>query len=257
MKLRENDAVVGRTEFYRVDPRKIHVVNGWNPREMFDAEKLDELKESIKEVGVLVPVRVKVVNDEITLIDGERRLRAVLKAIEEGAKIDSIPAIVEKRNMNEIEMFTLSLTANYGEPLTLIEEAKAMKRLQNYGLTISEISKKLGKAVCKVKARLSLLEASPEVVEELQNKNINYDDVKEILKSAVSLEDQKEQLKNVKDKKANKKNNTKKYGKKDLVSLCSDMLEWLIELNNKEDESIIQVEDIITRARMILDEEDC
>lgn len=257
-KVRENESVVGRTDFYRVDPLKIKVVDGWNPRESFDAEKLDELKESIKEVGVLVPVRVKMdSNDEFILIDGERRLRAVKQAIAEGVEIKSIPAIVEKRNMSTIDMFIFALTANYGEPLTIMEEAQAMKRLQDYGLSVNDIAKKLGKAVCKVKARLSMLEASPEVVTALQNKDINYDEAKKIMKESDNYDEQNTKLEEIKEvKKSGKITTTKKYGKKDFVGVCSEMLEWLIEFNNKEEDSIIQVEDLVKRVRLMLDEED-
>lgn len=258
-KMRENEAIVGRTDYYRIDPTKIKVQEGWNPRLSFDAQKLEELKESIKENGVLVPLRVKMNNnDEFVLIDGERRLRATLLAISEGAEIVSVPCIVERKQMNEIDMLLLALSTNQGEQLNMMEEANAIKRLMNYGLTQTQIAKKLGKSQATINNRLSLLDASPEVIKEMEQGEVTFTEVRQIVDESDGIESQKEKLEEVKaKKKARKENGTKKYGKKDFVSLTSEMLEWIIELNNQQEEPIIQIEDLINKARLMLDEEDC
>lgn len=253
--VRNHEAVVGRTDFYRIDPTQIKVIDGMNPRSSFDALKLEELKESIKENGVLVPLRVKINNDgEITLIDGERRLRAVLMAISEGAEIISVPAIVERKTMNEIDALVLALTANQGEPLTLVEEAHAIKKLVNYGMRAEDVAKKLGKSAPTIYARLQLLDASPEVLEAMEDGDVSFQDVKKIVNGSDGLESQKEKLADVKEKKAKRKaSGAKKPGKKDFVNIITEMVEWLNELNT---ENVAQVTELIEKANKLIDNDD-
>lgn len=61
-----------------IDPAEIQMSSG-NPREIFDEEDLAKLRESIDEVGILVPLTVYESDGEIRLIDGERRLRCALE----------------------------------------------------------------------------------------------------------------------------------------------------------------------------------
>lgn len=252
--VRTNEAVLGRTDYYRVDPTQIIIQNNWNPRVSFDAIKLEELKESIKENGVLVPIRVKINNSgEMILIDGERRLRATLLAIKEGAEIVSIPAIVERKTMNEIDQLILALTANTGEPLSMIEEANAIKKLQNYGLKVADIAKKLGKSIPTINNRLSLLDASPELIDEMQNGEISFGELKKIVNESDGIEDQKEKVKEVKEKKAKKKSEGKKsVSTKDLKDMLKQAVEWLNELNKEEE--IGDVIDLVEKINNALDE---
>ena len=57
--IRNNQAVQGYSEYFRINPTEIKVQASFNPRENFNEEKLEELKESIIENGVMVPLRVK------------------------------------------------------------------------------------------------------------------------------------------------------------------------------------------------------
>lgn len=61
-----------------IDPAKIQMSSG-NPREVFHVGDLAKLRESIDEVGILVPLTVYEVGGQIRLIDGERRLRCALE----------------------------------------------------------------------------------------------------------------------------------------------------------------------------------
>jgi ParB family transcriptional regulator, chromosome partitioning protein len=251
-KNRNHEAIVGRTDYFRVDPRMVKIVEGWNPRSLFDAEKMEELKESIKENGI----RVKINGDnEMTLIDGERRLRAVMTAIEEGAEIVSIPAIMENKKMNACDAIILALTANTGEPLSIVDEAGAIKKLQNYGLKVEDIAKKLGKSVPTIYNRLRLLDASPEVLNEMEEGNLSVGEVFKIVdKSSGSIEEQKVEMEKTKEKKAKKKAAGKKAnGKKEYHLLASEMLEWLIELN--QDKQLEQVKELIVKASAMLEDE--
>lgn len=254
----KNSAIVGRTDLYNVNPNSIIVQEGFNPRTSFDENKLDDLKNSIIANGVKVPLLVKLNNENnFVLIDGERRLRATLKAISEGAEIVSVPCRIERKTMNEIDMLTLAMTANESERLTPIEEAHAFNRLKNYGISVTDIAKKVGKSVPFVYNRLSLLDASPEVLKEVESKRITLSDAQKIIEQSDSIQTQKEKLEEVKTIKANKKA-TKisvdtNYNKKEFVELCSEMVEWLVELNT---ENIMQVNELIEKARKMLDKEE-
>ena len=84
-----------RTDIFLIDPRNIVVMEGFNVRIDFD---LEELKEQIKVAGVLNPITVIPFKDEegkekYKLVDGERRYRATMLAIEEGANIPFIKAL--------------------------------------------------------------------------------------------------------------------------------------------------------------------
>lgn len=188
-----HDAISGRSNLYNVDPRQIKVVNGWNPRTDFTGE--EELKQSIIENGVLVPLRVKKVDNDILLIDGERRLRATLKAIEEGNNIETVPCMFTRNNISDSEALFLSIITNDGMPLDPIEEAEAFQRLKNWGISVAEIARKVGRSDVFIYKRLMLIDAGKELKEEIKNKGINLAEAEKIIKeSKGSLSSQKERV---------------------------------------------------------------
>ena len=77
MKLKESDAVKGRFDAFRVDPRALKITDGYNVRDFstpYARERLAELKESIREEGgVLVPLEVRMVGDDLHIVSGHRR----------------------------------------------------------------------------------------------------------------------------------------------------------------------------------------
>ena len=118
------DGFQKRADLFHVDPAAIVVVDGWNDRTDFSGE--DDLKQSIIEVGVKRPLLVKKTKDNtLELIDGERRLRATMRAREEGAAIQTVPVIVAPARANEIDLYLDSVIANTGKPLTPTEEANS------------------------------------------------------------------------------------------------------------------------------------
>lgn len=98
-----------RKDIFLVDPRNIRVVDGFNVRRDFD---LEELKEQIKSKGVLNPITVIAYKDEngmelYKLVDGERRYRATMLAISEGADIPFVPALKAPKDAT-VQDYTLS-----------------------------------------------------------------------------------------------------------------------------------------------------
>lgn len=132
--------------------------NRYQPRTVFDKDKLEELANSIKENGIFQPVLVRPKDNGYELIAGERRLRAATMA---GLK--KIPAIIKE--MSDQKAMELAIIENIQrEDLNPIEEAKAYKRLgKEFDLTQDEIAKKLGKSRPYV-ANITRLLALPEEV---------------------------------------------------------------------------------------------
>lgn len=149
-----------------VDPRTLRVRENYNCRENFD---LDELVESIKENGILNDITVtKKVKDGKTfylIVDGERRYRACMRAIEEGADITRIRAQVIP-DMDESELLIQQVVRNQGKPFNEYEYGHLCYKLKQRGMSLSEIGKRLGKNAGHISYMLQTLEY-PERLREL------------------------------------------------------------------------------------------
>jgi len=127
--------------------------NPFQPRENFNEEALEELKNSIAEKGIIQPITVRRVEDGFVLIAGERRLRAV-----SALNLDSIPAYVLHVNSDE-DMLELSLIENIQrEDLNPMDIARAYnKLLVDCNLTQESVAKRVGKDRSTVANFLRLL----------------------------------------------------------------------------------------------------
>jgi ParB family chromosome partitioning protein len=130
----------------------------FQPRSVFDPEKLAELAESIRQQGVIQPVVVRAVDGGYELIAGERRWRAAQQA-----GIDTIPAIV--RDVADDVAVAMALVENIQrENLNPLEEATALRRLvDEFALTHAEAAEAVGRSRSAVSNLLRLLELSAEV----------------------------------------------------------------------------------------------
>ncbi len=140
--------------------------NRSQPRKKFDAERLKELKESIKEKGMIQPVIIRPVEGGFELIAGERRLRA---AKELG--YDEIPAIIKE--VNDADSLELSLIENIQrEELNPLEEAMAYKELmERFNFSQEEISRAVGKDKSTISNVLRLL-TLPELLQDYISDNL-------------------------------------------------------------------------------------
>ncbi len=127
--------------------------NPSQPRQIFDAEALDELAASIRERGVLQPILVRAVDEGFELIAGERRWRAAQKA-----QLHEIPALV--RQADDESSAEIALIENIQrEDLNAIEEAEAYRQLiDRYGHSQEIVAKLVGKSRSHVTNLLRLLE---------------------------------------------------------------------------------------------------
>ena len=139
----------------------------YQPRTVFEDDKLEELCQTIKTHGIIQPIVVRKMNDRYELIAGERRLRAVKRL---GLSI--IPSIV--REMNDTQAASVALIENLQrEGLTAIEEAIAYKKLiEIHGLTQEALAQRLGKGQSTVANKLRLIQLPDEVQEGLMARKI-------------------------------------------------------------------------------------
>ena len=94
------------------------------PRKTFDEDSINELAQSIKEKGILLPILVRPLEEKkYQIIAGERRWRAAQKA-----NLHEIPVVI--KDLEENEVLEIALIENIQrEDLTAIEEASGLNRL--------------------------------------------------------------------------------------------------------------------------------
>ena len=137
--------------------------NPYQPRTVFNEEKLNELKDSIEKNGLLQPIVVKKAVKGYYIIAGERRFRAFELL---GKK--TIPAIIKE--MSDEEMMIFAVLENLQrEDLSSLEEAESYKNLMDkMELTQEELAKKLGKSRPYITNSLRLLKLPAEIKAELE-----------------------------------------------------------------------------------------
>jgi ParB family transcriptional regulator, chromosome partitioning protein len=132
----------------------------FQPRSVFDQEKLSELADSIRAQGVVQPVVVRPLDegDGFELIAGERRWRAA-----QIAGLERIPAVI--RDVPDEVSVAMSLIENIQrENLNPLEEAAALRRLiDDFRMTHQEAAEAVGRSRAAVSNLLRLLELMQEV----------------------------------------------------------------------------------------------
>lgn len=157
----------------------------FQPREVFDPDKLKELALSVKENGVLQPIIVRPKGNGYELIAGERRLRA---ARELG--FTQLPAII--KDVQDYEALEIALVENLQrDDLNPMEEARAYQRLADeFSLTQEDISIKVGRDRASVSNTIRLLKLPEKIKEEVYQGRISMGHAKAIL----MLESERAQL---------------------------------------------------------------
>lgn len=132
--------------------------NRLQPRQVFDEEALEGLTDSVRELGVLQPVLVRVSGDGYELIAGERRWRAAKRA-----GLATIPAVV--RTTDDVTSLEQALVENlHRQDLNALEEAAAYQQLiEDFGLTQDQLAKRVGKSRSAVANHLRLFQLPPSV----------------------------------------------------------------------------------------------
>ena len=160
------------------------------PRKEFDQTALEELAQSIKESGVIVPITVKKENDKYFLIAGERRFRA-----SKIAGLKEIPAYIKIATKQEV--MEMALVENIQrEDLNAIEIALSLKALiEECNITQEKMSERIGKSRSTITNHLRLLKLPADVQLALRNNKISMGHAR----SLIGIEDEQTQINIVKD----------------------------------------------------------
>lgn len=150
---------LGGEVLLEIDVNQI-VPNEFQPRRIFDPQKLQELADSIKAHGIIQPLVVTKRDDgKYEVLVGERRLRA-----SKLAGLAKVPALLSPKVGAETKLEIALIENVQRADLNAIEEAKAYERLQKeFGLKVTDIAVKVGKDHSTVSNLLRLLNLPVEV----------------------------------------------------------------------------------------------
>jgi ParB family chromosome partitioning protein len=157
------------------------------PRREFDDDSLQELANSIRQIGLVQPITLRDMGDgTYVIIAGERRWRACQRV-----GLTTIPAYI--RTVDDENMLEMALVENIQrEDLTAIEVALAYQSLiEQYSLTQDQLSEKVGKNRATIANYLRLLKLPASVQVALRNKEIDMGHARALL----ALTDPQAQLK--------------------------------------------------------------
>ena len=179
----ENFSASKKEAIFFVEINKVKS-NPYQPRKVFDQEKLEKLKDSVREYGILQPLVVAKSEKEMErgatveyqLIAGERRLIAARMA-----GFTQVPVII--RSPSDKERLELSLIENVQrENLNPIEKAAAFQKLRKeFGLSQKEVSQVAGISREAVANTLRLLNLPKEIIESVSAGKITEGHARAIL----------------------------------------------------------------------------
>jgi ParB family chromosome partitioning protein len=175
----------GSSNICEVSVEKIQP-NPNQPRRDFDDDSLQELANSIRQIGIIQPITLRDMGDgSYTIIAGERRWRASQRA-----GLTHIPAYI--RTVDDENMMEMALVENIQrQDLTALEIALAYQHLiEQYNLTQEQLSDKVGKNRATVANYLRLLKLPAPIQMALKNKEIDMGHARALL----ALNDPKAQL---------------------------------------------------------------
>ena len=147
------------------------------PRREIQPEALQELAESIRQIGIIQPITLRQMEDgTYQIIAGERRWRAA-----QLAGLTNIPAYI--RTANDENVMQMALVENIQrEDLNAIEIALAYQNLiEQYSLTQDKLSEKVGKNRATIANYLRLLKLPAQVQVALQNKEVDQGHARALL----------------------------------------------------------------------------
>lgn len=132
--------------------------NASQPRTYFDEKALNDLAQSIKNLGVIQPITLRKDGNRFEIISGERRYRA-----SKMAGLKAIPAYI--RLVNDQELLEMALVENIQrEDLDAIEVALTYQRLlDEIGMTQENLSQRVGRERSTITNALRLLKLSPDL----------------------------------------------------------------------------------------------
>ena len=155
------------------------VPNKNQPRKLFEKEALDELKNSIKERGIIQPLIVRKSDDQddkFELIAGERRWQAA-----QSAGLHEVPVvIIEADNLKSLELAIIENVQR--KDLNPVEEAESYNNLiQNFGYDHEKVSKFIGKSRSHISNCLRLLSLPDKLIDMIRYNKISQGHAKVLI----------------------------------------------------------------------------
>lgn len=163
------DNVKESVKFQEIKIEKI-LPNMSQPRKEFKQEKIEELAASIRERGLLQPIRVRPIEGGLyEIIAGERRWRA-----SKLAELNKIPCVITA-NLTEEQVMLEALVENLQrENLTAIEKARGIEYLINdCNRTVTDVATSLGISRMQVYRYLNILKLPEDMLEAFFDNNLN------------------------------------------------------------------------------------
>ncbi len=166
----------GSSSINEVPIDQIHA-NPDQPRRDFDPDSLQELSDSIRQIGIIQPITLRKIKEgDYQIIAGERRFRATVMA---GLK--SIPAYI--RTADDENVMAMALIENIQrEDLNSMEVALACQNLlEVYDMTQEQLSSRIGKKRATIANYIRLLKLPAEIQVALKNKQIDMGHARALL----------------------------------------------------------------------------
>ena len=223
------------------------VPNKNQPRKIFEKEALEELKNSIKERGIIQPLIVRKSDDhdnKYELIAGERRWQAA-----QSAGLNEVPVvIIAADNLKSLELAIIENIQR--KDLNAIEEAESYKNLiENFGYDQEQVSQFIGKSRSHISNSLRLLSLPEKIIDLIRQEKISQGHAKiligldnalllveKIIKKKLSVR-QTESLVRILKKGPNKKNNNKDSNVIATENDLTNKIGMRVKLNNKKNNS--------------------
>ena len=161
------------------------VPNPYQPRKVFEPEKMKELVDSVRQHGVIQPLIVRKSGKKYEIVAGERRWRAAKTA---GLKV--VPIVI--RDYDEEAMMEVAMIENIQRhDLNPLEEAEGIKAMMDkLQLTQADAAKKLGRSRTAVTNILRLLNLPAKIREYISKEELTLGQVRPLL----VIEDEAKQL---------------------------------------------------------------
>jgi len=144
-------------------------------RMKIDPDKIDALAENIKEIGQLQPILIRPKGERYEIVFGHRRFLAT-------QKIGKARILSMVKDLDDKTTALMRATENIErEDISPIEEAAVYKDLiENLGMTIAQVAKRMGKSEAIIKRRTDLLRMPPCLQKAVHEKEIGYSVAEEL-----------------------------------------------------------------------------
>ena len=190
----------GMLESHKVHMLRTNTIrpNPGQPRQIFGPEELRELADSISQFGVLQPLTVRrLENNVYELVAGERRLRASRLA-----GLSEVPCILLEADEKQSSLIALVENLQRCD-LDFFEEAEGLQRLiRQYGLSQEEAARRVGKSQSALANKLRILRHPPEIIDAIRRNGLTERHARALLRLE-AVEDRRTVLETVVERRLN------------------------------------------------------